>query len=676
MPTIDIDSATLEERLVSQGMARFFKWSIVVFTSVLVCAIFLSITSDKLSKPSGLENPSQLNNPPKYQLLKSSGVYASQGQHRSNNQTEQRVEYKIESGKEGQETSSPGAAEPKNIGLQELVGRAMTTGLERRIITRIEPESGIPGSSLYIRCSDIKTCENVEVFINGNPAKINSVSMGKLEIIIPEIPPGRANIEALTKTTCYRRMSAFNVLSSTKGPPYYAHPQTVTDELTNGHSLRITDIDQDGDLDIVFISSDDQMIYLLENADGTGHFGATRVIGSVPHSVASINVGDIDSDGDPDLYFSSAATGEIIWLENSGKHGEFGAARLIETGYHSLHSVHLADLDCDHDLDFVVSETETGRVGWLKNIDGYGNFIGCRMIAEPGRGSKSVATGDLNSDGYLDVICASSDDNLVAWYVNLDGHGNFSSPQTISNTVAQAALVLSADLDMDGTMDVISASWADDKIGWYNNRDGRGVFSSQRVISSTPDDVRTADMVDFDGDGDLDVLTCTDISGNIIWFENEQNQDFLIEHTVTDERIKARFASAGDIDNDGDVDVVAITKNGDQILLFKQLSGYVSNNARMDIPRSFNLAQNYPNPFNPSTTIRYSLAEACNVQLTVFDEIGHRVTTLVDGFQRGGHHPVIWNGRDASDKPVGSGIYFYKIKAGYYQETKKMILVR
>jgi len=90
-----------------------------------------------------------------------------------------------------------------------------------------------------------------------------------------------------------------------------------------------------------------------------------------------------------------------------------------------------------------------------------------------------------------------------------------------------------------------------------------------------------------------------------------------------------------------------------------------------DIPESFSLSQNYPNPFNPSTSIQYALSDKQFVQLKVFDVIGNEVATLVNEEKATGIYSVDFN---ASNLP--SGVYFYKLQAGSFVETKKMILLK
>jgi len=88
------------------------------------------------------------------------------------------------------------------------------------------------------------------------------------------------------------------------------------------------------------------------------------------------------------------------------------------------------------------------------------------------------------------------------------------------------------------------------------------------------------------------------------------------------------------------------------------------------------LKQNYPNPFNPITTICYQLPENGKVELTIYNLKGQKVKTLVNDQLSAGQHSIVWNGTDENNKPVSSGIYFYKLKATNFEKTRKMILMK
>lgn len=94
---------------------------------------------------------------------------------------------------------------------------------------------------------------------------------------------------------------------------------------------------------------------------------------------------------------------------------------------------------------------------------------------------------------------------------------------------------------------------------------------------------------------------------------------------------------------------------------------------RTNLPLDFSLMQNHPNPFNPTTTIQFALPEQTQVTLTIFDVSGRKVRTLVNESRAANRHSVVWDGRDDRGQMVGSGVYFYKLDAGSFTQTRKMM---
>jgi rhodanese-related sulfurtransferase len=88
------------------------------------------------------------------------------------------------------------------------------------------------------------------------------------------------------------------------------------------------------------------------------------------------------------------------------------------------------------------------------------------------------------------------------------------------------------------------------------------------------------------------------------------------------------------------------------------------------LPKEFELLQNYPNPFNPSTVIRYELPHGSKVALTVYNTQGRRVAILAQGYQEGGYHEVRFDGGN-----LAGGVYFYRLKAGDFEEMKKLVFL-
>jgi plastocyanin len=89
------------------------------------------------------------------------------------------------------------------------------------------------------------------------------------------------------------------------------------------------------------------------------------------------------------------------------------------------------------------------------------------------------------------------------------------------------------------------------------------------------------------------------------------------------------------------------------------------------IPDKFEVSQNYPNPFNARTAIEYALPQDSHVRLVIYNLLGQNIESLVDQSQTAGIHQVIWNAAD-----VPTGVYFYRIEAGDFTQTRKMLLAK
>jgi hypothetical protein len=90
-----------------------------------------------------------------------------------------------------------------------------------------------------------------------------------------------------------------------------------------------------------------------------------------------------------------------------------------------------------------------------------------------------------------------------------------------------------------------------------------------------------------------------------------------------------------------------------------------------EVPTDYLLEQSYPNPFNPEALIKYGVPRATHVTIKIFDELGREITTLVDEYKAPGNYSVSWKGKNAA-----SGVYWYRMSAGSFSATKKMVLVR
>ena len=95
-----------------------------------------------------------------------------------------------------------------------------------------------------------------------------------------------------------------------------------------------------------------------------------------------------------------------------------------------------------------------------------------------------------------------------------------------------------------------------------------------------------------------------------------------------------------------------------------------------ELPETFAVAQNVPNPFNPETAIAYALPRQTEVVLKIYNLLGQEVRRLVDGVMPAGYHRVVWDGRDAYGRRVSSGVYIYRLVAGDFLATHKMLVLK
>ena len=94
------------------------------------------------------------------------------------------------------------------------------------------------------------------------------------------------------------------------------------------------------------------------------------------------------------------------------------------------------------------------------------------------------------------------------------------------------------------------------------------------------------------------------------------------------------------------------------------------------MPNGYALLNNYPNPFNPETSINFIVPKMSRVMLAIYDILGRKIRTLLSETKAAGSYNVTWNGKNNQGQPLASGLYFYKLQAGEFSATKKMMLLK
>jgi len=212
-----------------------------------------------------------------------------------------------------------------------------------------------------------------------------------------------------------------------------------------------------------------------------------------------------------------------------------------------------ADLDSDLDIDVVVASREDDVVAWYANDDG--NSFTRHVITATADGANSVAVADVDGDLDLDVVSSSGEDATVAWYANLDGLGNFSSRRVITTQLDVPRDVYTTDLDSDDDLDVVAGSREDGTVAWFENT---GTTPWEPHVIATEGGAATSVFAaDLDGDADVDVLSTDGEHNEVTWYEqNGKNGSSSFTRHVIATLVHPRSAKAADLDSDADLDVV------------------------------------------------------------------------------------------------------------------------
>jgi Secretion system C-terminal sorting domain/FG-GAP-like repeat len=504
-------------------------------------------------------------------------------------------------------------------------------------------------------------------------------------------------------------------------------------------SCALGDADNDGDLDLAvatgesYTSSTDQFRIYYNNG---GTFESTPSWESQQSSYAyDINWFDVDNDGDLDLVFACEQSPNKIFLNNNG---------IIETtpswqssdASQQANSLAIGDVNDDGYLDLAISDNNQlggqGRFKIYLNNNGQMSTTPFWTSSFSGYGS-GIFLHDLNSDGYDDLITG-------GWWepirIYMNNAGSFTStPQYTSSTGSVIEVIVMGDINKDGDVDsnfvfpnsgkklfyipnaplqsINYALFDNDTVsisnycynlesGWIsfnsipvsvNNITVNAVISYNQDIGITNWDSNIGNYLFYNQNPpvpvELNNFTAKFKDGSVVleWNTSSETNDkgFEIER-LKDSKIEKfnDWENIGFVEGSGTttqshsysfVDKNVSTGNYSYRLKQTDFDGTYkySNTAEVEISKPFTYAlqQNYPNPFNPSTKIKYSIAKEGKANLKVYDILGREVATLVNEYKQAGKYEVEFN---AANLP--SGVYFYKLEAGNYSQVKKMVLLK
>jgi hypothetical protein len=227
----------------------------------------------------------------------------------------------------------------------------------------------------------------------------------------------------------------------------------------------------------------------------------------------------------------------------------------------------------------------------------------------------------------------------------------------------------------------VTVEWVDDD-GGYGNIHGNETAQAQ--VTVTIDAAFSGDMtLNYHMEGDIwggepheldDAIVLVNTGTTISWVEASPLNGTIAPGQQDD--IALNFDTTDLQEGVYTCNVIISSNGGDDVIIPVTLTVENVSSGTPLIPSHTVLNGNYPNPFNPTTSISYALSADANVAIDVYNVRGQKVTSLVNKHQTAGYHTVTWDGSDAAGKPVSSGVYFYKMKAGEYSRINKMMLMK
>ena len=304
------------------------------------------------------------------------------------------------------------------------------------------------------------------------------------------------------------------------------------------------------------------------------------------------------------------------------------AAADIDTNADGAYDVYVEDMDGDGDLDIVSASNWDDTIAWYENDGAVDPSWTAADIDSNADGARGVYAADMDGDGDVDIVSASWLDDTIAWYEN-DGAADPSwTAADIDTNSRGAQSVYVADMDGDGDLDIVSALYFDSTIAWYENDGAADPSWTAADINTSLGGARDVQVADLDGDGDPDIVAIGYNDDVIAWYENDGAADpsWTASQIAIDNAGQPTSVYVGDMDGDGDIDVLTTSQN-------YTLTWYENDGAANPSWTAANIATNLGHPFN---------AHAADM-----DGDGDLDIILADTFKR----PVVWYENDGAADP-------------------------
>ncbi len=332
------------------------------------------------------------------------------------------------------------------------------------------------------------------------------------------------------------------------------------------YDLRIVDMDLDGDLDLVGISSTTDRGSILFN-EGNGLFTQETFLTGIPERPSHLAVGDIDQNGTPDIVLHCDYEESLTIYRNSASSpGSFTGPESISNYITTVKHLEVFDYDGDGDMD-IIRTNYTGLITVERN-NGDGTFSTAGIESFGSASFSMLRIVDLDNDGDKDFIgCYDSAGMPIRWVENLGG-GTYADSSTLFISPHPLDDIKIMDMNDDGSPDIIAMSPDNSNITFYpSNGDGTFDVASAKTILSSGFTETT--FADFDGDGDLDLKYS--LSGKLYGATNPGTNESFVSELIYNGVFANLWVTSGDIDGDGLQDVAVASRDSRKFVWYRNL---------------------------------------------------------------------------------------------------------